>query len=307
MWTNTVHESRTMDRLTCMDAFVRVADAGSFAEAARRWGRSTSVVSKYVGQLEEELGVRLLQRTTRQCTLTEAGARHVERCRDILLAVVEAESQLHTAHHDLRGPLRITAPAGFLTRHRRAVVTTFCERFPGVTLDIDLTHRIVDLVEERFDLAIRLNEPSDSSLVARRLGPAPLVLVAAPAYLHRAGAPDHPRALANHACICDTNFRFHPRWPLLVDGTVVGIDVSGPVAVNSPNFVRDLALDGLGIALVPQMVVEEALAAGTLVEVLPGTVATDWSVWAVTPQRRLLNARTGAFIAHLREAWADEV
>lgn len=284
-----------MDRLTSIEAFVRVADAGSFAGAARSWGRSRAVMSKYVSQLEEHLGVRLLHRTTRSVSLTDAGRVHVERCRQILTLLDESEAQLRADHVAPRGLLRVTAPPGFLSKYRQVVISDFLKRFPEVELEIDLTHRMVDLVEERIDVAIRLTRPGDSSLIARRLAPAPLVLVASPTYLERAGVPSTPGDLAGHACLVDTNFRFRNRWP--VGGVVV--EVGGPARANSPLLVRDLALDGLGIALTPALLVEEALADGTLVEVLPGEVDTDWSVWAVTSDRRHLPARARAFLDHL--------
>ncbi|MCB9689061.1 MAG: LysR family transcriptional regulator [Alphaproteobacteria bacterium] len=295
-----------MDKLTWMDAFVRVVDAGGFAEAARRWGRSTSAVSKYVSLLEEDLGVRLLERTTRRCVVTDAGAAHAERCRRILLELEESEATARAEQRELRGVLRVTAPPGFLLLHRERVLASFAARHPGLQLEVDLTHRLVDLVDERIDVAIRLTDPQDSSLVARRLGPVPLALVASPAYLERAGVPRRPEDLADHACLADTNFRFHPRWPLRsADGGPVDVEVSGPVRANSPLLVGGLASDGLGIALVPRWVVDDDLASGALVEVLPGSVRVRWSVWAVTSRRRHLDARTTAFLDHLRQ-WAHQ-
>lgn len=214
--------------------------------------------------------------------------------------LAEAEGQLRADHVAPRGALRITAPPGFVSRHREAVLTSFLVRYPAVRLEIDLTHRLVDLVEERIDVALRLTRPVDSSLVARRLGPAPLVLVAAPAYLARAGAPQAASALADHACLVDTNFRFQGRWPLAEGGRSRIVEVHGPVRANSPLLVRDLAVDGLGIAMVPRMLVEEELVDGRLVEVLPGSVDIEWSVYAVTSQRRHLPARARAFIEHAR-------
>ncbi len=293
-----------MDQLTAIDAFVRVAEAGSFAEAARRWGRSKAAVSKYVAQLEQHLGVRLFRRTTRRLSLTDAGHSHLPRCRQVLALVAESESQLRADHTAIAGELRLTAPPGFLSRHRRAAVSGFLRRYPAVRLTLDITTRMLDLVEERIDVAIRLTKPTDSSLVAQRLAPAPLVLVASPAHLAAAGAPGHPRELAGRPCLLDTNFRFHPRWPFRVEGRALQVEVDGPVAVNSPIAVRDLALDGLGIGLVPRMVVEADLDAGRLVELLPGTVDVPWSIWAVTSQRRHLPARARLFIEHLRQSLA---
>ena len=289
-----------MDRLTALEAFIRVAEAGSFSEAARRWGRSKAVLSKYVAQLEDHLGVRLFQRTTRALTLTEAGRAHLERGRTVLALADESEALLRAEASALSGPLRVTAPPGILSLHRRAVVVDFLRKYPQITLELELTHRMIDLVEERIDVAIRLTEPDDSTLVARRLAPAPLVLVAAPAFLAASGRPTEPAALAEFPCLLDTNFRFGARWPFRVNGHRYSVEVRGPVRVNSPVLVRELALDGLGVALVPAMLVEADLAEGSLIELFPGTVDVVWSVYAVTSQRRFLPARARAFIEHLR-------
>lgn len=286
-----------IDRLTTIEAFVRVAEARSFSRAAQRWGRSRAVVSKYVQQLEAHLGVPLLRRTTRSVSLTDAGRTHLDRCHQILGLVDEAEAELRAAHLQPAGMLRVTAPPGFMAVHHAAVITDFLAQQPQIRIELDLTHRMVDLVEERIDIAIRLTRPTDSSLVARRLAPAPLVLVRTPA----AALPAHPTELRDHPCILDTNFRFHPRWPFRIDGVSFSVEVDGPVRVNSPLHVRDLVLGGLGIGLVPRMLVADALSDGRLVEILPGTVDAGWSIYAVTSQRRQLSARTRAFIHHLRE------
>ena len=206
-----------------------------------------------------------------------------------------------------RGVLRVTAPPSFLSVHRERVIGDFLARYPEVALHLDLTHRMVDLVEEWVHVAIRPTRPDDSSLVARRLGPAPLVVVASPAYLERAGVPEFPAALAAHACIRDTNFRFHPRWPFRTQGPPGKrevVEVRGPVSVNSPELVRALVLDGLGIGLVPEMLVAGDVAAGRLVELFAGTVDVDWSAWAITSQRRHLPARARVFLDHLAQAMA---
>ena len=289
-----------MDRITCMDAFVRVVDAGSFAEAARRWGRSKAVVSKYVGQLEDHLGLRLLQRTTRSLGLTDAGRSHYERSQQILALLAESEAQLREDHVAPRGLLRVTAPPGFLSLHRQSMVSGFVRRYPDVVLELDLTHRMVDVVEERIDVALRLTRPDDSTLVARRLAPAPLVLVAAPSYLAGAQPLGRVADLARHPCVVDTNMRWQHRWPLWDDGQERVVEVRGPVRANSPVLVRGAAVDGLGVAMVPRMLVDGFLADGRLVEVLPGAVRAAWSVWALTSERRHLPARARVFIEHVR-------
>lgn len=290
-----------MDRIVCMEAFVRVADARSFAEAARRWGRSKAVVSKYVAQLETHLGVPLLQRTTRSVALTDAGHGHYDSSRQVLGLLEESESQLRADHVSLRGPLRITAPPGLLSMGPRSVVASFLRRFGNVQLDIDITSRAVDLVEERIDVAIRVTQPEDSSLIARRLAPVEVILAASDTYLDAYGTPQSPRDLVHHQCLLDGNYRFSPRWPFNVDGESYTVKVDGPVRTNDLFTTRSLALEGVGIVMTARTLVDKYLASGQLREVLPKTSGVTWSAYAITSQRRHLSGRARAFIEHLRE------
>ena len=169
-----------MDRLLAMEAFVRVVDAGSFSAAARQWGRSKAVVSKYVSALEDHLGVELLRRTTRSLSLTEAGRAYRERCTDVLGEVQSLEASLREGVAAPRGPLRVSAPPGLASHYLEVMTKDFIERYPDVTIDLDLTHRMIDLVEENIDVAIRVTDPRAASLGARRLAPVARVAVAAP-------------------------------------------------------------------------------------------------------------------------------
>ncbi len=292
-----------MDRLLAMEAFVRVVDAGSFSSAARQWGRSKAVVSKYITSLESHLGVQLIQRTTRSLSLTEAGRAYRERCTDVLGEIQQLEASLREGAAAPRGPLRITAPPGFASHYLDVMTKDFLARFPEVTLDLDLTHRMVDLVEENIDLAIRVTDPRDSSLVARRIAPAPIIAVAAPSYLRRRGTPKNPADLRDHDCLVDTNFREQQRWRFRTrdNAKTETVTVHGPLRVNNPDAVRDMAEAGLGIALVPKFVATQSLRAGTLREVLKGRVAFDWSILAVYPRRRYLPLRVRAYVDHLVE------
>jgi DNA-binding transcriptional LysR family regulator len=294
-----------MDRLVAMEAFVRVADAGSFSAAARHWGRSKAVVSKYVNALEAHLGVQLLQRTTRSLSLTEAGRAYRERCTNVLGEIRALEASLREDIAAPRGPLRVTAPPGFASHYLDVMTKDFLARFPEVNIDLDLTHRMVDLVEENIDVAIRVTDPRDSSLVARRLAPAPIVAVAAPSYLRRRGTPKNPTDLRDHDCLVDTNFRDQQRWRFRpgdkANGKTETITVTGPLRVNNPDAVREMAEAGLGIALVPHFVASDALQAGRLREILKGRVAFHWSILAVYPRRRYLPLRVRAYIDHLAE------
>ena len=286
-----------------MEAFVRVVDAGSFSTAARQWGRSKAVVSKYITSLESHLGVQLIQRTTRSLSLTEAGRAYRARCTDVLGEIQALEASLREAVAAPRGPLRITAPPGFASHYLDVMTKDFLARFPEVTLDLDLTHRMVDLVEENIDLAIRVTDPRDSSLVARRIAPAPIIAVAAPSYLRRRGTPQNPADLRDHDCLVDTNFREQQRWRFRTrdKSKTETVTVHGPLRVNNPDAVRDMAEAGLGIALVPKFVASQSLRAGTLREVLKGRVAFDWSILAVYPRRRYLPLRVRAYVDHLVE------
>ena len=298
-----------MDRLVAMEAFVRVADAGSFSAAARHWGRSKAVVSKYVNALEAHLGVQLLRRTTRSLSLTEAGRAYRERCTNVLGEIEALEASLREAVAAPRGPLRVTAPPGFASHYLDVLTKDFLARFPEVTIDLDLTHRMVDLVEENVDVAIRVTDPRDSSLVARRLAPAPILAVAAPSYLRRRGTPKNPADLRDHDCLVDTNFRDQQRWRFRIGNkdkaSTETIAVTGPLRVNNPDAVCEMAEAGLGIGLVPHFVASEALQAGRLREVLKGRVAFHWSILAVYPRRRYLPLRVRAYIDHLAGALAE--
>ncbi len=298
-----------MDRLVAMEAFVRVADAGSFSAAARHWGRSKAVLSKYVNALEAHLGVQLLRRTTRSLSLTEAGRAYRERCTDVLGEIEALEASLREDVAAPRGPLRVTAPPGFASHYLDVLTRDFLARFPEVTIDLDLTHRMVDLVEEDVDVAIRVTDPRDSSLVARRLAPAPILAVAAPAYLRRRGTPKNPADLRDHDCLVDTNFRDQQRWRFQTGhegkAKTETIAVAGPLRVNNPDAVREMAEAGLGIGLVPYFVASDALQAGRLREVLKGRVAFQWSILAVYPRRRYLPLRVRAYIDHLAGALAE--
>ena len=262
-----------MDRLDQMEAFIRVVDAGSFTAAARQWGRSKAVVSKYINALEDHLGVELLRRTTRSLSLTEAGRAYRERCADVLGEIQSLEASVREDIAAPRGPLRVTAPPGLAGHYLDVMTSGFLTRYPEVTLDLDLTHRMVDLVEENIDIAIRVTDPRDSSLVARRIAPAPILAVASPDYLRRRGTPKKPADLRDHDCIVDTNFRDQQRWRFRSrrsGGKTETVSVDGPLRVNHPDAVREMAEAGLGVALVPDFVAREALEAGRLCEVLRG-------------------------------------
>jgi DNA-binding transcriptional LysR family regulator len=293
-----------MDRLAGIPAFEGVVAAGSFAGAARALGLSVAAVSKQVRALEDRLGVRLLHRTTRQVRLTDAGQRFHERCQRILADLDDAEREVAAGQAMPRGRIRVSAPMSFGQRHLGPVVSGFLARHPDVELDLVLEDRFVDLLAEGFDVAVRIAELRDSSLVARRLCASRRVLCAAPAYLAAHGTPATPADLAAHRCIgyaymtsgCDWPFRTH-------DGRRV-VRVHGPVMSNNGDVLRILALDGCGIALLPTFLVADDLDAGHLHEVLPGQLGGEPAVWILQPTRRHVPLAVRTFVDFLAARFA---
>jgi DNA-binding transcriptional LysR family regulator len=238
-------------------------------------------------------------------SLTEAGRAYRERCADVLGELEALEASVREGVVAPRGLLRITAPPGLASHCLDVITKDFLARFPEVTIDLDLTHRMVDLVEENIDVAIRVTDLGDSSLVARRIAPVPIIAVAAPSYLRRRGMPRKPADLREHDCLVDTNFRDQQRWRFVTGDKSETVTVHGPLRVNSPDAVREMAEAGLGIGLVPEFVARDALRAKSLCEVLKGAVAFRWSIFAVYPRRRFLPLRVRVYVDHLVERMGE--
>lgn len=288
-----------MDRLAGIPAFEGVVAAGSFAGAARALGLSVAAVSKQVRALEDRLGVRLLHRTTRQVRLTEAGQRFHERCQRILADLEDAEREVAERQATPRGRLRVSAPMSFGQRHIGPVVSEFLVRNPDVEIDLVLDDRFVDLLAEGFDVAVRVAELRDSSLVARRLCASRRVLCAAPGYLARHGTPATPDELAAHRCIGYAYMASGCDWPFQSrDGRRL-VRVHGPVMSNNGDVLRVLALDGCGIALLPTFLVADDVRDGRLREVLPDQLDGDPAVWVLQPTRRHVPLAVRAFVDFL--------
>ncbi|MGI4858381.1 MAG: LysR family transcriptional regulator [Janthinobacterium lividum] len=266
-----------MDLYEAMTVFVRVVDSGSMTAAAEQSGISTTMVGNHLRWLETRLGVSLLRRTTRRQGLTEFGAAYYQRCMEILGLVADAERMAETTHATPQGTLRITAPPAFGAEYLMSRLDAYLSRCPEVRLDVVLTDRIVDLVDEGFDAAIRLGTLATSSLVARPLMDYGLTVCAAPAYLARRGAPVSPLDLATHDCLsftypAGTEWRWtEKQWRMQGPaGEDVCVDVSGRVSVNNAQALRRAALSGLGVAMLPNALVAEDLAAGRLVSLMDG-------------------------------------
>ena len=300
-------QEHEVDRLTNMEAFVRVVEAKSFSEAARQWGRSKAVVSKYVTALEDHLNVTLLHRTTRILRLTDAGEVYYHRCLAFLEELSTLESSLRDEYITPKGTLRISMPPELALRYRTLLLTDFHERFPALSLDLLLTHKLLDIAEEGIDIALRLTEPRDPSLHTRHVLSLPFKLVASPAYLEAHGTPIRPSELEAHACLLDPNMRDLGRWRFKgKSGQREIVDVSGPYRVDNGQLLQELVKEGHGIALLPDYMVHESLEAGRLVSLFEDRVAMDRALYLVYPKKRHTPGRTRAFVDYVVEALRRE-
>jgi DNA-binding transcriptional LysR family regulator len=288
-------------RLNEIAAFVEVGRRLSFVRAAEQLGVHVSAISRAVGALENRLGVRLLQRTTRRVGLTEAGRAHFARCEAVLAELQEAEAAASALGTALRGTLRVSAGSGLGLTHMTPVLARFLDRHPQLDLDLHLSNRNVDLVEEGFDVAIRIGALSDSRLVARRLGDSRRLLVAAPAYLHAHGTPRRPEDLAAHAGLVLEVGALTARWALQRRGAKATVRVRPRLRSNNALALLDACRAGVGIALLPQFIVQADLDARRLVRVLPAWAAAEQGVFAIYPGNRFIPAKVRAFVDFVEE------
>lgn len=293
-----------MDRLECMRAFVAVVEANGFSSAARKSTLSKALLSKYVAQLEDELETRLLQRTTRHVSPTEVGRAYYERCLPILDELDELESVVKDNHAAPSGELRISAPKSFAELHLMKVVSEFSRQYPGIRINMMLTDKVVDIVEEGIDLALRIGNLPDSSLVARRLGTIHTVACASPEYLQQHGKPNHPDDLRQHQCIIDTNLKEGARWYFNCGDNKLSVTVQGSHYVNSAVAVRELVVNNNGIAISPLFVVGDDIKAGRLDIILEEFEMQSFGLYAIYSHRRHLSAKVRLFIDDLVKYFA---
>jgi DNA-binding transcriptional LysR family regulator len=294
--------ANTLQEIT---VFARIVGTGSLSAAARDLGMSPAVVSRRLAALEARLGVRLLNRTTRSLHLTDEGAAYYETCNRVLADIEEADAAVTAGRAEPRGVLRVALPAAFGHQHVAPLVPKFAERYPDVQLALSLSDRTVNLVEEGFDLAVRIADLADSSLAARKLAPNRRVVCASPAYLARHGEPRTPEDLLKHNCLSmDFTMNWDYRDP---DGKAGSVRVSGRYACDNWEVLREWALAGLGVALKSTWDVRRHLEDGSLVSLLPRyTFASEVAIYAVYPHRRYLPAKTRAFIEFLAESFGPE-
>jgi DNA-binding transcriptional LysR family regulator len=296
-----------MDRLAAMRAYVQVVEAGSFVRAAEKLGASTSSTSRLIAELEAHLGARLLNRTTRKLSLTETGQAYYERCVQLLADIEEAEAAAGAAAAVPTGRLKLTCPYNLLAQPIGPALAEFNRRHPKVSFDVTVADRVIDLVDEGFDLAVRIGAPGGEQLVARRLGSTQLVACAAPAYLERNGTPRAPADIAAHRVLTYAYVSSPFQWRLVDgDGRTYEVRVAGPLHANSGELLVAAAVAGMGIAFEPDFVVGPHLARGELQRLLPEYSGPKLDVWAVYPSRRHLSAKVRAFIDYLAEVFAAD-
>lgn len=280
-------------------AFVQVFDAGGFSAAARINGRSKALLSKYVTDLEDHLGVRLMNRTTRKLSLTEAGEAYYREVREILSQLDDLDATITEQSAAPRGILRVSAPRNFGESTLLEPLFEFTRTHPDVTLDLRLEDRMVDLVEEGIDLALRISKMSDTSLIARKIAETSVMVCAAPEIIKAHGVPKTPEALKGVPCVVDTNMTGQANWQFVEEGRTVTVHVDGPVRVNSPVGALVAAQKGLGFALLPSFLADSAVEKGQLVPVLADYLPQRPFLQAVYPHRRHLSGKVRALIDFL--------
>jgi len=289
-----------MDRFTTLSVFAKVVEQGSFARAAERLALSTSAVSRHVADLEAHLGARLLNRTTRRLSLTDTGSAFYERCVQLLADLEEAEEAVSAATVIPRGTLKLTCSITFGVRNLAPAIAAFAALHPQVQFDVELSDRSVDIVDEGFDLTIRIGAVSSQSLVGRFIGVSQLICCASPAYLRERGTPMAPADLARHACLSyeyspsRSMWRFRDR-----EGQTHDIRIAGPARANNGEMLSALAIAGVGICYEPDFIVAPALDSRALVPLLADYFPEEIPVHVLYPSRRHLSAKVRAFVDFL--------
>jgi DNA-binding transcriptional LysR family regulator len=294
-----------VDKFEELRTFVGVVEAGGITGAAERLGIAKSAVSRRLADLEERLSVQLFRRTTRRMNLTDTGKSFYERCLRILADLDEAEVAVSQEHGTLRGRLRVAVPLSFGLEHLGPAIDAFMRAHPQIEFDLDLNDRQVDLIAEGFDLAVRIADLQDSSMIARRLAPVRHVVCAGPAYLNAHGVPQHPKELEDHACLIYSNAPAPGLWEYTDPAGRQGrVQVRARVEANNGECLRQAAEDGHGIVMEPSFILYQAIEAGRLVPVLTDYAWPTYFAYAVYPHTRHLSRRVRAFVDFLAERFA---
>jgi len=298
-----------VDRFDNMRVFAKVVESGSFTGAAARLSISASMVSQHVKELEERLGARLLNRTTRKVSLTETGRAYYERCTRLLADLEETEQAVSDMHAAPRGELRVNATPTFGILQLAPAIADFTARFPAISVELMLSNRMADLIEESLDVAVRVGLVPDSSLIARQLAPCRMVVCGAQSYFEKHGIPRTPVDLTNHNCltVAVTGLSYYRMWRLTApDGTALNLSPIGNLRSNSGAVLKVAALAGHGLVCLPTYLVGDALQSGRLVTVLDGYTAPPLTLRALYPHNRHLSAKVRAFVDFLAARFGRE-
>lgn len=296
-----------MDKFDSIRAFTQVVASGGFAAAAREMGLSRSAVNKLVIALENELGVQLLHRSTRVVTPTETGLAFHERCVEILASLEEAERAVTQLHAEPKGRLRMNAPMSFGTMHLAPALADFLVQYPDLEVQLTLNDRFIDPIEEGFDVTVRIAKPQESaSLIVHPLTSAQRVLCAAPGYLEAHGIPTHPDQLRHHSCLHYGQLAIEDRWTLIGPDGERTISVTGVLCSNNGEVLRDAAVRGLGITLLPTFIIGQELQQGALQMVLPDYHPPALSIAVIYPVNRHLSTKVRLLINFLQDRFSDQ-
>jgi len=294
-----------MDRLTAMNMFVRVVETGSFSAVAREMNSTQPTISKNIAELESWLGAKLLNRSTRSLRLTETGTNYYERCVAILQDVEEAEQVVGQLQTQPKGVVRVSAVVAFGRLHIVPRLQKFFQTYPDIKVDIRLSDRLSDLVEEGIDVAFRMGELADSSLIAKKLCSSTYVTVASPEYLQHQGTPSHPRDLKDHSYLVYSDQGSRTETQFVDQGEPFFVRVEGNLLTNNSEALRSALLAGLGISRVPKWLVNSALDSGTLMRVLGEFQPEPMNIYAVYPPGRHLPSKVRCLIDHFAEEFKD--
>jgi len=289
-----------MNRFENMNTFVKVVETGGISAAADRLGIAKSAVSRRLKELEAHLGVELFHRTTRKMNLTDTGSAYYQQCKRILEDVLETERSTSQTHDTLKGSLKVALPSSFGLMHMGPAINEFLQAHPQIEFDLDFNDREVDLMQEGFDLAIRIADLADSSLIARRLAPIQSVICASPEYLERMGTPKMPDELMQHQCLVYTLIRDFEYWHISdANGQVIKVKLSPYLKASTGEFLRDAAVSGQGIALLPSFIVYKQLEQGALLPLFTDFRLPQINAYAIYPPTRHLSQRVRTFVNFL--------
>ena len=294
-----------MDTLDGMKTVVAVVETHSFTAASERLGMSKALVSKYVGEVESSLGIRLFNRTTRQLALTDAGRSYYEHSLNLLEQFSAMVDNVTGEQTSPRGLLRISAPVTFGEMKLSPIMPKFLQMYPELNVEVKVTNNAIDMVEEGVDVRLRIGGVADSNMIARHIRTLPLILCASPAYIEKHGMPETPEDISKHACIIDSNFRVGKQWPVISkNGDATTINVNSNIAVNSPKAVQEIAMAGGGIAMIPEFIVEGAIKAGSLISILPDYTTLEFGLFAIYPHRKYVSRKVRCFIDFVLEEFS---